>query len=198
MMLYRNTKVKVHSSDRDTHYFNMVAGVLHGHTLAPHLFIIYVLRTSMDKMKDNGFKMTKEKSRSYPAQTITDVDYADDKALLANTPAQAKSLLHSQERPAAGIGLHINTDKTEYMCYNQRGVISTLNSYHHHVTLSGRIHLTGSSVSSTKTYINMRLSKAWTAIDRLSVICKSDLTDKIKRMFFQAAVVSILLYGCTT
>ena len=34
--------------------------------------------------------------------------------------------------------------------------------------------------------------------DRLSVIWKSDLTDKMKRSFFQAAVVSILLYGCTT
>ena len=41
-------------------------------------------------------------------------------------------------------------------------------------------------------------SKAWTAIDRLSIIWKSDLTDKMKRSFFQAAVVSILLYGCTT
>ena len=30
------------------------------------------------------------------------------------------------------------------------------------------------------------------------VIWKSDLTDKMKRSFFQAAVVSILLYGCTT
>ena len=45
---------------------------------------------------------------------------------------------------------------------------------------------------------NIRLAKAWTAIDRLSVIWKSDLTDEIKRSFFQAAVVSILLYGCTT
>ena len=36
------------------------------------------------------------------------------------------------------------------------------------------------------------------ATDRLSVVWKSDLTDKIKRSFFQAAVVSILLYGCTT
>ena len=40
--------------------------------------------------------------------------------------------------------------------------------------------------------------KAWTAIDRLLIIWKSDLTDKIKRSFFKAAVVSILLYGCTT
>ena len=56
----------------------------------------------------------------------------------------------------------------------------------------------GSSVSSTEKDIDTRLTKAWTAIDRLSVIWKSDLTDKMKRSFFQAAVVSILLYGCTT
>ena len=56
----------------------------------------------------------------------------------------------------------------------------------------------GSSVSSTETDINTRLAKIWTAIDWLSVIWKSDLTDKIKRSFFQAAVVSMLPYGCTT
>ena len=44
--------------------------------------------------------------------------------------------------------------------------------------------------------MNTRLAKAWTAINRLSVIWKSGLTDKI--VFFQAAAVSILLYGCTT
>ena len=37
-----------------------------------------------------------------------------------------------------------------------------------------------------------------TAINRLSIIWKSDLTDKMKRSYFQAAVTSILLYGCTT
>ncbi len=36
------------------------------------------------------------------------------------------------------------------------------------------------SVSSTETDTNTRLAKAWTAIDRLSVIWKSDLTDKMK------------------
>ena len=47
-------------------------------------------------------------------------------------------------------------------------------------------------------YIDKRLTMAWTAIDKLSVIWKSDLTDKMKRSFFQATVVSILLCGCTT
>ena len=54
-----------------------------------------------------------------------------------------------------------------------------------------------SSVSSTETDINTRLAKAWTTIHCQSVIWKSDLIDKIKRSFFQAAVVSILLYGYT-
>ena len=78
-------------------------------------------------MKDNGFKLAKKRSRRYPTQTFTGADYADDIALLANIPAQTKTLLHSLERAAAGIGLHVNTDKTEYMCFNQRGDISTLN-----------------------------------------------------------------------
>ena len=85
MMLYRNTKLKICSSDGDTDYFDIVVGVLQGNTLAPYLFIIcldYVFRTSIDKMKENGFKLTKERSRRYPAQTITDTDYPDDIGLL--------------------------------------------------------------------------------------------------------------------
>ena len=35
-------------------------------------------------------------------------------------------------------------------------------------------------------------------IDRLSIIWKSDQTNKRKCSFFQTAVISILLYGCTT
>ena len=127
MMLYRNTKVKVCSLDGDTDYFDIVVGVLQGDTLALYLFIIcldYVFWTSIDKMKNNGFKLTKERSRRYAAQTI--MDYADDIALLANTPTQAETLLHSLEWAAVGIGLHVNTHKTEYMCFNQRGDISTI------------------------------------------------------------------------
>ena len=55
-----------------------------------------------------------------------------------------------------------------------------------------------SSVSSTEKDIDTWLTKSWTAIDKLSIIWKSDLTDKMKRSFFQAVIVSILLYGCTT
>ena len=195
-ILYRNTKVKVRSPDGDTEYFDIVAGVLQGDTLAPYLCLDYVLRTSIDKISENGFELTKKRSRRYPAKTITDVDYADDIALLANTPKQPETLLHSLERAAAGIGLHVNAHKIEYMCYNQTGDISTQDGAS--LKLVDKFTYQGSSVSSTEKDIDTRLTKAWTAIDMLSIIWKSDLTDKMKRSFFQAAVVSILLYGCTT
>ena len=51
------------------------------------------------------------------------------------------------------------------------------------------------SVSSTENDINMRLATAWTAIDRLLIRRKSNLSDEIKRNFFQVAVASILRYG---
>ena len=198
-ILYRNTKVKVRSPDGDTEYFDIVAGVLQWDTLAPYLFIIcldYVFRTSTDKIKENGFELTKKRSRRYPAKTITDADHADDIAILANTPNQAETLLHSLERAAACIGFHVNAHKTEYMCYNQTGVITTLDGTS--LKLVDKFTYLESSVSSTEKDIDTRLTKAWTAIDRLLITWESDLTDKMKRSFFLAAVVSILLYGCTT
>ena len=168
-------------------------------TLAPYLFIIcldYVFRTSTDKIRENSFELTKKRSRRYPAKTITDADYADNIAILANTPNQAETLLHSLERAAEGVGLHVNAHNTEYMYYNQTGDITTTDGTP--LKLVDKFTYLGSSVSSTENDIDTRLTKAWTANDRLSIIRKSDLTDKMKRSFFPAAVVSILLYGCTT
>ena len=180
----------------ETEYFDIVAAVLQGDMLALYLFIIcldYVLRTSIDKIRENSFKLTKKRSRRYPAKTITDADYTNDIAILANTPNQAKTLLHSLEWAAAGIGLHVNAHNTEYMCFNQTGDLFILDRTS--LKLVNKFTYLGSSVSSTEKDINTQLMKA---IDKLSIIWKSDLTDKMKRSFFQAAVVSILLYGCTT
>ena len=113
-------------------------------------------------------------------------------AILANAPAQAETLLHSLEQAATGIGLHVNAHKTEYVCFNQTGDISTLKSSS--LKLVDMFTNQGSRVSSTETDIDVNNK----AINRLLVIWKSDLTDKMKHSFFQAAIVSILLYGCTT
>ena len=56
----------------------------------------------------------------------------------------------------------------EYMRFNQRVDISTLKGSY--LKLVDKFTYLGSSVSSTETDTNRRLAKAWTAIDRLSVI----------------------------
>ena len=108
----------------------------------------------MDKIKENGFKLTKERSRRYSAKAITDTDSADDIELLANAPAQAETLLYSLKRAAAGIGLHVSARKTEYMYFNQTGNISALN---------------GSSLKPLDkfNYLESRVSTTWTLTRRM-------------------------------
>ena len=174
-ILYRNTKVKVRSPDGDTEYFDIVAGVLQGDTLVPFLFIIcleYVVRTSTDKIKENGLELTKKRNGRYPAKIITDSDYADDIAILENTPNQAKTLLYSLDKPPqalASISMHAKRNTCDIFTLDRSSL-----------KLVDKFTYLGSSVSSTEKDIDTRLTKAWTAIDKLSIIWKSDLTDKMK------------------
>ena len=153
------------------------------------------LRTSNLDWSNERKLLTLKKTWSwrYSLQTITSADYADDIVLLITTPTQAESLLHSLEPLAGGIALHVNPDKTEHMSFHKKGDISTLNGGS--LKQGDKFTYLGSSVSSTENDINLRLAKAWTAIDSLSIVWNADLSDKMKRNFFQAAVVSILLYG---
>ena len=50
MMLYKNTKVKIHSLDGDTDFYDIVAGVLQEDTLAP-ISVHNLPRTLIDLMK---------------------------------------------------------------------------------------------------------------------------------------------------
>ena len=62
IMLYRNTKVKVRSLERDTD-FDIVAGVLRGDILSLYMFIIYlynVNETSIDLIWENDFTLKKQ------------------------------------------------------------------------------------------------------------------------------------------
>ena len=74
------------------------------------------------------------------------------------------------------------------MSFNRKRDISSLNDGSQ--KFIDKFMYLGSSVSSTKNDINECLAKAWTAIDRLSIIWKSDLSDKIKRKFFHSTVTT--------
>ena len=124
---------------------------------------------------------------------VNNADYIAFFFFFLQIPTPAKSLLNSSEPAAASIGLHVNADKMEFTCINQEGAIFTLNGGP--LKLVDNFTYLSSRVSSTESDVNIKLTNAWTAIDWLPIIWKSDLSDKIKRDFFQAVVVSLLLYG---
>ena len=76
MKLNKDIKGMVHSHDGNTNFFDIVARVLQGDILAPYLFLLcldYVLRTSINLLKENGFTLRKSKKttsyRNYDMQT---------------------------------------------------------------------------------------------------------------------------------
>ena len=201
MMLYRNTKSMVRSPDGDTEFFNITAGVLQGDTLAPYLFVIcldYVLRKALDLNKQLGFTLTKSRSRRYPATKITDADYADDLAIAADYLIDASILLHEIEAAASEIGLYINAGKTKFISFNQHhsGTIKSLSK--ENIKAVQDYTYLGSNIASTKKDVQVRLAKAWAALNKLDKIWKSSLPTDLKRNFFRAAVESVLVYGATT
>ena len=122
----------------------------------------HIPRISIDLIKENDFTLKKTSSRWYSTETMTDTDYADDLVLLANTPDQAKSTLHSLKQVAGDIGLYMNINKTEFMYFKQERTISTLSDS---LKLIVQFTYIGSNILSTESNINICLAKAWTDID---------------------------------
>ena len=142
-------------------------GVLQGDTLAPYLFIIcldYVLKMSIDLLKENGFGKDKKQVILFTNHYGQGLHWWHSASGKYTHPSQIPAALSGE-----GIGLHVDADKTEYICFNQnqKGGISTLKGGS--LKLGVKFTYLGSSISSTESNINMCLAKAWIAIDRLSI-----------------------------
>ena len=85
--------------------------------MAPFLFIIaldHALRKAIGGREEElGFTLVPRKSRRVPPVTVTDLDFADDIALVSNTIEQAQDLLLSVEEECLKVGLQLNTKKDQ-------------------------------------------------------------------------------------
>ena len=177
-VLYTNTQATVLTPDGETEPFDILAGILQGDTLAPFLFIIvidYIMRISVDSIKEKGLMYQPRKSSRYPALHITDADFADDIALLSDNLQGAQSLLSSLESAANCTGLHLNETKTEIMpvniCNNQEiktlseNILKSVEDYKY----------LGTHIKNSEKDLNIRKGIAWTACNKLDKIWKSNL-----------------------
>ena len=121
-IMYSNPSSFVQSMDGPTKEFLTTAGILQGDTLAPYLFVIvvdYILRQSVDTMKEKGIDIKPGSSSRAKNKHITDLDYADDIALTATLLKDAQDLLASLEDASAKVGLFLNSKKTDYISLNE-------------------------------------------------------------------------------
>ena len=199
---YKNTRARVLTPDGQTEEFQIHSGVLQGDTLAPYIFVImldYALRQAINGREEEiGFQLHRRQSRRKGPEVITDLDFADDIALLSEQINQAQDLLTSIETTAAQIGLEMNAKKTKVMAYNHSDEVKVMARDGTQLEVVQDFKYLGSWIDSTEKDVKIRKAEAWRALNKLNKIWKSNLSRGIKISLLSSAVESVLLYGSET
>ena len=193
---YRNSRAAVLHGDGKSDWFEIKSGVKQGCVMSGFLFLLvidWIMRRTVDGERTG--------IRWRMMDTLEDLDYADDIVLLTESWRHAQQKLERLNNNGLRTGLKINKKKTESLRINAANNsafkvgdddIKDVESFTY---LGATVTTTGGAAED----INKRIGKARQAYYRLRKIWSSSiLRRKTKMRIFQANVVSVLLYGCTT
>ena len=196
-VLYTNSSSAVMVDGGISKTFDVTTGVLQGDVLAPFIFIIlvdYLLEKASGP--DSGVVTHPRQSRRFPAKHLSDLDFADDIALLESSMPRAQSQLTKTADAAADLGLIISAPKTEYMtinCHHQ----PPLRVYGNPIKHVSDFRYLGSMMASSTNDLKRRKGLAWAAFWKLQRLWKSpNIPISTKVRLFDTTCVTVLLYGC--
>ena len=212
-VLYDDSTSRVYVEGEFSEAFKITTGVLQGDVLAPFLFIIVIDYVSKQSEEDFGYvthkgsapRTSQRPTRSTSAiqcaseRKLNDLAFADDVALLENSAVRAQKQLDAYKENAAKVGLRLNIKKTEQMQLNQPkdANITKLVVDGQEIAVVDDFKYLGSYVGSTEKDVNTRIALAWVAFARLKPLLRASRpTIEFKIRLFNAACISILLYGC--
>ena len=194
--MYLQTQSTVRAYGQLSEPFIIRSGVRQGALLSPGLFsgsINWVMKRAMEGLRGvlcvngNG--------------DITDFDYADDIALVAEDPAVMQEMLNRIVSFGARVGLTINAAKTKVLASCCPAPILTVGGTQLDCVESFRY--LGSEITSNcdpRAEISIRIGRAREAFESLreDVFNNRRLHKDVKLLVFDSVVRNTLLYGCET
>ena len=191
--IYSNTTARVKKGPITTDNFTTTGGVIQGCPLSPHLFNLFlewVLRTALEE-NEGGIILG--------GIRITNLRYADDIVILAETKEDLQRMLGRLEDQCQRYGLVINREKTKSMKIGR-----------HEEDLN--IRLSGGEVEQVKDFkylgvyftskggtekaVKERIAMGQRAFGRLKKIWQDrNITTKLKIKLLRSIVIPTVLYG---
>ena len=190
--LYRKQRARVRVASTVSEWFKVRKGVRQGCVLSPYLFNILaemVMRETLDGF-DGGFRIG--------GRRITDLRYADDIVLIANSPQELQELVSRLDKISRKFGLEINVNKTKVMASNG----TTCNVYIQNELLQqvDKFPYLGSIITedaNCEADIRARLNKGQAIISSLKKIWKSHgISIATKVRLLKALAWPVAMYGC--
>jgi len=221
--LHTDTSASVISGGDMSEPFPISVGVKQGCVLAPVLFNIYLVAVTFltqqrDHDRDNpgvslryrtdggAFKLSRLRARTLTRNVIvTDLQYADDAAVMAHTPQALQNVLTAYDEAYRRVGLKVNAGKTEVLCRTAAPQIQEELFYLNGEALKNvqNFKYLGSVIAGDGTIdqeVTNRVQLANAAFERLRerVFLNKNLKITTIITVYEAVCVSTLLYECET
>lgn len=189
--MYNNStsKVRLETSGEP---FKIERGVRQGDPLSPKLFIA-VLQDIFSKINWT------QKGILLNGKYLNHLRFADDIAILAETPKDLEEMIRALDHESKKVGLEMNTNKTKIMTNSFKRPIRA--NGHEIEYVDSYIYL-GKRVSfnaeSNLEEITRRISLAWKKFWSLKEILKGNYSLQMKKIVMDTCIMPCLLYGCQT
>lgn len=195
--MYVSTKSMVRVYGQLTEPFEIATGVRQGSCLSPTLFnllVDWVLFQSLDDVPDVGVPVS--------GSLLTDLAYADDIALFAETESDLQRFTDALAENAAKVGLTISAEKTKLIHANTPTAPVVL-LYGQPLEVVQSFRYLGSEVTPNGDVSYEMRSRGGKAVGAFNLLnnClwrRNDISIKTKARVYQASVRPVLLYGCET
>ena len=113
-MAYQNSSCCIRTNSGHTDYFNIMTGVQQGCIISPLLFLLTIDFVMHQAISDP------QQEIPWNTRRLTDLDFADDLALLGENAKSLQSMTDNLASTAVKVALRISTEKTKVMSVREQ------------------------------------------------------------------------------